>query len=296
MAKSFIAAEFDPRIEKRRRGGVILSGVLFVSTLIGIVVLMILLVDVTVKGLPWLSMEFLTGTPVSADAERIGIRPAILGSAFLMVLTALFAVPVGVGAAIWLEEYARPGRLTDLVHVNISNLAGVPSVVYGILGLGLFVYTLQFGNSILSAALTLALLTLPVIVISSQEAIRAIPSGIRESAYALGATRSQVIFSHLLPLAMPGIMTGTILALSRAVGETAPLVLIGASLAISFGPAHILDDFTALPMLIFAWTEEPGADFRAVAAAAIIVLMAFLLLMNLSAILLRNHFEKNRPE
>src|SRR5690554_3052175 len=241
MAKSFIAAEFDPRIEKRRRGGVILSGVLFVSTLIGIVVLMILLVDVTVKGLPWLSMEFLTGTPVSADAERIGIRPAILGSAFLMVLTALFAVPVGVGAAIWLEEYARPGRLTDLVHVNISNLAGVPSVVYGILGLGLFVYTLQFGNSILSAALTLALLTLPVIVISSQEAIRAIPSGIRESAYALGATRSQVIFSHLLPLAMPGIMTGTILALSRAVGETAPLVLIGASLAISFGPAHILD-------------------------------------------------------
>lgn len=296
MAETFISSAFEPRIEQRRRRGAILAGLLFVSTLIGIVVLMILLVDVVVKGLPWLSAEFLSGTPVSAEAERIGIRPAILGSAFLMLLTALFAVPVGVGAAIWLEEYAPVGRLTDLIQVNISNLAGVPSVVYGILGLGLFVYTLGFGNSVMSAALTLALLTLPVIVISSQEAIRAIPSGIRESAYALGATRSQVIFSHLVPLAMPGIMTGVILALSRAVGETAPLVLIGASLAISFGPAHILDDFTALPMLIYAWTEEPGADFQAVAAAAIIVLMAFLLLMNLSAIMLRNHFEKNRPE
>lgn len=296
MADTFLSSAFEPRIEERRRRGAILAGMLFVATLVGIVVLMILLVDVLVKGLPWLSAEFLSGTPVSADAERIGIRPAILGSAFLMVLTALFAVPVGVGAAIWLEEYARPGRLTDLVQINISNLAGVPSVVYGILGLGLFVYTLGLGNSIMSAALTLALLTLPVIVISAQEAIRAIPSGIRESAYALGATRSQVIFSHLVPLAMPGIMTGVILALSRAVGETAPLVLIGASLAISFGPAHILDDFTALPMLIYAWTEEPGADFQAVAAAAIIVLMAFLLLMNLSAIMLRNHFEKNRPE
>jgi len=286
---------FEPRIAARRRRGAVLAAALFASTLLGVLVLLTLLVDVAVKGLPWLSAEFLTATPVAADAERAGIWPAILGSLFLMVLTAGFAVPVGVGAAIWLEEYAPRGWLARIVQININNLAGIPSVIYGILGLGVFVYALGLGNSVVSAALTLSLLVLPIIVISSQEALRAIPGGIRESAFALGATRSQVIFSHLVPLALPGILTGVILALSRAVGETAPLVLVGASLAISFGPAHLLDEFTALPMLIFLWTEEPGADFQAVAAAAILVLMAFLLLMNLSAILLRNHFERNRP-
>jgi len=273
----------------------VVAGVLFVATLLGVVVLVTLLVQVLVQGLPWLTLGFLSATPVGADAASAGIWPAILGSVFLMILTAAFAVPVGVGAAVWLEEYAYRGWLTRLIQININNLAGIPSVVYGILGLGVFVYALRLGNSIVSASLTLALLVLPIIVIASQEAIRAIPMGIRESAFALGATRSQVIFSHVLPAALPGILTGVILGLSRAVGETAPLVLVGASLAISFGPAHLLDEFTALPMLIFLWTEEPGADFQAVAAAAIIVLMAFILVMNFSAILLRDYFERSRP-
>jgi phosphate transport system permease protein len=274
----------------------VLAVALFAATLLGILVLLTLLVQVLVQGLPWLTLDFLRATPVAADAARTGIWPAILGSLFLMLLTAAFAVPVGVGAAIWLEEYAYRGWLTRLIQININNLAGIPSVVYGILGLGVFVYALRLGNSVVSAALTMALLVLPIIVISSQEAIRAIPQGLRESAFALGATRSQVIFSHVLPAALPGILTGIILGLSRAVGETAPLVLVGASLAISFGPQHLLDEFTALPMLIFLWTEEPGADFQAVAAAAILVLMAFILLMNLSAILLRDYFERSRPQ
>jgi phosphate transport system permease protein len=286
---------FDDRLQGRKTRGVVVAGVLFTATLLGIIVLLTLLVQVLVQGLPWLTLDFLRATPVAADAARTGIWPAILGSLFLMLLTAAFAVPVGVGAAIWLEEYAYRGWLTRLIQININNLAGIPSVVYGILGLGVFVYAMRLGNSVVSAALTMALLVLPIIVISSQEAIRAIPLGLRESAFALGATRSQVIFSHVLPAALPGILTGIILGLSRAVGETAPLVLVGASLAISFGPQHLLDEFTALPMLIFLWTEEPGADFQAVAAAAILVLMAFILLMNFSAILLRDHFERSRP-
>lgn len=285
---------FRPRVGRRRAVGAVVAGVLFLCTTLGILVLAALLIDVATTGLPWLSGRFLTGFP-GATAASSGIYPAIIGSLYLMLLTGLVAVPVGVGAAIYLEEYAGRAWYTRLIQVNINNLAGIPSVVYGILGLAVFVYMLRLGNSLLAAALTLALLVLPIIVISAQEAIRAIPGGLRESAFALGATRSQVIFSHVLPLAMPGIMTGVILALSRAVGETAPLVLIGASLAIHFTPAHVLDDFTAIPMLIFSWTEEPGADFRALAAAAIIVLMAFLLIMNLSAILLRDYFEKRLP-
>jgi phosphate transport system permease protein len=288
------SSPFNPRVRRRKAAGAAVAAILFLSTLIGIVVLLTLIVDIAITGVPWLSKEFLTGFP-GAAAERSGIYPAIIGSLYLMLLTGAFAVPVGVGTAVWLEEYAPRGWYTNLVQVNINNLAGIPSVVYGILGLAVFVYMARFGNSLLSAALTLALLVLPIIVISSQEAIRSIPTGIRESAFAVGATRSQVIVSHLIPIAMPGIMTGVILALSRAMGETAPLVLVGASLAIHFTPAHLLDDFTAIPMLIFSWTEEPGADFRALAAAAIIVLMVFLLIMNLSAILLRDYFEEHRP-
>jgi phosphate transport system permease protein len=285
---------FRPRAARRRAAGAAVAAALFMSTMLGVLVLLVLLIDVAVAGVPWLSSQFLTGFP-GATAASSGIYPAIIGSLYLMLLTGLCAVPVGVGASIWLEEYAPRSWFTRLIQININNLAGIPSVVYGILGLAVFVYMLRLGNSLLAAALTLALLVLPIIVISAQEAIRAIPSGMRESAFALGATRSQVIFSHVVPYAMPGIMTGIILALSRAVGETAPLVLVGASLAIHFTPAHVLDDFTAIPMLIFSWTEEPGADFRALAAAAIIVLMVFLLIMNLSAILLRDYFEKRTP-
>lgn len=287
-------SRFSPRIQMRRRIGQVVAVVLFLCTMLGLIVLATLIVDVLTTGLPWLSRSFITGRPGST-AESSGVWPAIIGSLYLMGIVAVVAVPMGVGAAIYLEEYAVKSRLTQLVQININNLAGIPSVVYGILGLGLFVYLLSLGNSLLAAGLTLSLLILPIVVISSQEALRAIPGGVRESAFALGATRSQVIFHHLLPAALPGILTGVILSLSRAIGETAPLVLVGAALAINYTPASLFDDFTALPMLIFQWTEEPGADFRELAAAAIIVLLAFLLLMNLSAVLLRNHFEKNRP-
>ena len=283
-------SSFNPQLEKRRWYGRIMAGVLFLCTIFGLLVLATLIIDVVTTGAGWLSQSFLTGYP-SATPEGSGIWPALIGSLYLMGVVAVTAVPLGVGTALYLEEYAEAGPFKRLVQVNITNLAGVPSVVYGILGLGVFVYLFAMGSSLLAAGLTLSLLILPIIVISTQEAIRSIPQGVRESAFALGATRSQVIWHHLIPMALPGILTGIILSLSRAVGETAPLVLVGAALAINFTPAHVLDDFTALPMLVFQWTEEPGAAFQELAAAAIIVLLAFLLLMNLSAILLRNYFE-----
>jgi phosphate transport system permease protein len=281
---------FHPQLDKRRRYGTLIAGLLFAATMLGLLVLATLIVDVVTTGSGWLSEQFLTGYP-TARPETSGIWPAIVGSLYLMLVVAATTVPLGVGTALYLEEYADEGGLKRMIQLNITNLAGVPSVVYGILGLGVFVYLFDMGSSLLAAGLTLSLLVLPIVVISAQEALRSIPQGVRESAFALGATRSQVIWHHLIPMALPGIMTGVILSLSRAVGETAPLVLVGASLAINFTPAHLLDDFTALPMLVFQWTEEPGASFQELAAAAIIVLMAFLLLMNLSAILLRNYFE-----
>jgi phosphate transport system permease protein len=267
--------------------------VFFLSTVVGVLVLVTLLVDVVVSGAQWLDPQFLTSYP-SRFAERAGIKSAIVGSLYVIGLTALFAVPIGVASALYLEEYAPRHWLFRVVDINISNLAGVPSVIYGILGLALFVRFLGMGRSVLAGSLTMALLILPVIIISTQEALRAVPQGLRESAFALGATRWQVIWSHLLPTAAPGIMTGIILALSRAIGETAPLIMIGALTFVAFLPTSIMDSFTVLPIQIFNWTSRPQADFRGTAAAAILVLMVILLLMNLSAILLRNRFEKLR--
>jgi len=289
-----VAARFDPKAGQRRRIGLVLGVVLFFSTVFGLMVLIALLVDVVQKGLPWLDWQFLTSYPSRNPAEA-GIKSAIVGSFWMMLLTALFAVPVGVGAAIYLEEYAPRGWFLQLIQLNIANLAGIPSVIYGILGLGLFVRFFGLGRSLLAGALTMSLLVLPTIVISTQEALRAIPQGIRESAYALGATRWQVVSSHLLPIAAPGILTGVILSLSRAMGETAPLIMIGALTFIAFLPSSLLDPFTVLPIQIFNWTARPQEAFRGLAAAAIIVLMVFLLLMNLSAILLRNYYERHRP-
>ncbi len=289
-----VAARFDLRLERRRRLGQILAVVLFFSTLFGLLVLTSLMVDVVRKGVPWLDWQFLTSYP-SRNPEAAGIKSAIVGSFWLMLLTALFSVPIGVGAAIYLEEYAPRGWFLRLIQLNIANLAGIPSVIYGILGLGLFVRFFALGRSLLAGALTMSLLVLPIIVISTQEALRAVPQGIRESAYALGATRWQVVSNHLLPIAAPGILTGIILALSRAVGETAPLVMIGALTFIAFLPESLLDPFTVLPIQIFNWTARPQEAFRGLAAAAIIVLMMFLFLMNLSAILLRNYYERHRP-
>lgn len=294
MSTPAAATRFDPRLKHRQRVGLVLRSLFFLSTVFGVLVLLTLLVDVVVEGLPWLDVAFLTSFP-SRFPEQAGIQSAIVGSLWMMALTALFSVPLGVGAAIYLEEYGRRGWLLRLIQVNIANLAGIPSVLYGLLGLGLFVRFMALERSLLAGALTMTLLILPIIVIATQEALRAVPQGVRESAYALGATRSQVIWSHLLPIATPGIMTGVILALSRAVGETAPLIMIGALTFIAFLPESVMDPFTVLPIQIFNWTARPQETFRELAAAAIIVLMVFLFLMNLSAILLRNYFERNRP-
>lgn len=270
----------------------VLAGLFGIATLFGILVLVTLLVDVVVKGTPWLNAEFLTNFP-SRFPEEAGIYSAIVGSLWVMGLTALIAVPMGVAAAVYLEEYATSGWFLRIVQVNISNLAGIPSVIYGILGLALFVRLVALGSSIMAGALTMSLLILPIIVISTQEAIRAVPQGLRESAYALGATRWQVIWHHVLPVAAPGIFTGVILAVSRAVGETAPLIVVGAATYIPFLPQSVLDRFTVLPIQIFNWTKRPQDEFQYLAAAGIIVLMVFLMLTNLSAILLRNYFEKS---
>jgi phosphate transport system permease protein len=284
---------FELRRSQRKRVGLILAGVLFLATIFGIVVLLALLVDVALTAAPWLDGQFVESLP-SRNPEEAGIWSALIGSLWLMGLTALISVPLGVASALYLEEYAQDGWFLRLIQVNIANLAGVPSVVYGILGLALFVRFAAFGNSLLSGALTLSLLILPIIIISTQEALRSIPSGIRESAYALGATRWQVIYSHVLPMAAPGIMTGVILALSRAIGETAPLILVGALTFVPFVPRGALDQFTALPIQIFNWTARPQDEFRGLAAAAIVILMILLFTMNLTAILLRNYFEERR--
>ncbi len=282
---------FHLRRTRRKRIGMILAGVLFLATILGIVVLVTLLVDVAMQSRAWLDMQFLNSLP-SRFADQAGIKPALYGSLWLMGLTALISVPLGVASAVYLEEYARDGWFLQLIQINIANLAGVPSVVYGILGLALFVRFAALGQSLLAGALTLSLLILPIIIISTQEALRSLPTGLRESAYALGATRWQVIWSHVLPNAAPGIFTGVILALSRAIGETAPLILIGALTFVPFLPQSAMDQFTALPIQIFNWTARPQDEFRGLAAAAIVVLMILLFAMNLSAILLRDYFER----
>ena len=277
-------------IARRRAKGTRLHAMALAATLVGLVVLAILLVQVAVQAAPWLRFGMLTEY-ASRLPERAGLLAALVGTFWLMIITAAFAVPVGVGAAVYLEEYARPGRFVRLVSLNIANLAGVPSVIYGVLGLALFVRTLGFGASFLSGGLTLGLLVLPVIVIATQEALRAIPRGLREASYAVGATRWQTVRAHLLPAAAPGALTGVILALSRAIGDTAPLLVVGAATFLAFLPGSPLDAFSALPVQIYNWTARPQADFQGLAAAGIVVLMAVLLAMNGVAIWLRSRAE-----
>lgn len=286
--------DYFERIGSRHRKGLLLGALFFLATMVGIVVLVTLIVDVLVTGLPWLNATLLTSFP-SRFAEQAGIKSAIVGSLWIILLTTVIAVPIGLASAVYLEEYAPRNWFFRAIQVNIANLAGVPSVLYGILGLAVFVRFFALERSLLAGALTMALLILPVIIISAQEALRAVPQGIRESAYALGATRSQVIWSHLLPIAAPGILTGVILSISRAIGETAPLILIGALSYVAFLPSSVMDAFTVLPIQIFNWTSRPQEEFQELAAAAIIVLLAVLMVLNLSAILLRNYFEANRP-
>ena len=256
----------------------------------------------------WFTSDFIS-RPQSSEALIAGVRTAILGSLWTILFTILLAFPLGVGAAIYLEEYATDNWLNRTIRTNINNLAGVPSIVYGILGLAIFVRTLEpltsgaifglvdpttaNGRTVLAAGLTLGLLVLPIIIINAQEAIRAVPQSLRKASYGLGATKWQTVWSHVLPNAMPGILTGTILAISRAIGETAPLVVVGASTAISFDPTSPFSKFTTLPIQIYQWTSRPQDEFRALAAAAILVLLIILLSLNASAILLRNRFSRS---
>jgi phosphate transport system permease protein len=268
------------------------SAVLFAGTVVGVIALVTLIWTILDHGWARLVADpaaFLTSF-VSRFPARAGIKAALVGSAYLMVLTALFCFPVGVGAAVYLEEFAPRNRLTNFVETNIANLAGVPSVVYGLLGLGIFVRLLRMGPSLLAGALTLAVMSLPVIIVAAREAIRAVPESIRLGAFALGATRWQTVRRQVLPAALPGTLTGTILALSRAIGETAPLLVIGLPIVIFTLPGDVRDPVSALPLLIFDWTSRPQPAFAEAAAAASIVLLALLLAMNAVAIFLRNRY------
>lgn len=256
-----------------------------------LIVLAVLFGRIFIQGLPYLDWQFMNSLP-SRKPEEAGIYTALNGTIWLMMVVVPVTMILGVGAAIYLEEYAKKNRFTTFIQVNISNLAGVPSVVYGLLGLTLFVRTFAFGKSVLAAGLTMSLLVLPVIIVSAQEAIRAVPSSFREASYAMGATKWTTILRVVLPASLPGILTGSILALSRAIGETAPLVVLGIPLFLAFLPNSVFDEFTALPMQIYNWTSRPQDEFHALAAAGIIVLLALLIVMNSVAIMIRNKFSK----
>jgi phosphate transport system permease protein len=271
--------------------GRLFQAALLLSLAVGLITLGTLLFDVLQKGIPYVDGILLTEPP-SANPDRAGARPAILATIYIGVLLILFTVPLGVGTAIYLEEYASKERWYNrLLEVNIQNLAAVPSIVYGILGLAFLVRGLGLGRVLLAGALILTLLVLPTIIIAAREAIRAVPDSIRQGAYALGATQWQVVWRQVLPAALPGIATGSILSLSRAIGETAPLLLIGALTYVAFDPT-LMGSFTALPVQIYNWTKQPQDEFKLLAAAAIVVLLMILLTLNALAIFLRNRYQK----
>jgi phosphate transport system permease protein len=287
----------DSRIGHAPRGdrvrGTLFKGAMFASLALGLVVLAALLLDVVIEAAPRLNGDLLSHFP-SGIPENAGAQSAIMGTIWVITLTALFCIPVGVGAAIYLEEYADRTRWWNrLIELNIQNLAAVPSIVYGILGLAFLVRGIfGLGQVVLAGALTLGLLVLPIVIIASREAIRAVPDSIRQGSLALGATQWQTIRRQVLPAAIPGIATGSILALSRAIGEAAPLVLLGALTFITFNPEGLNSAFTVLPIQIFNWISRPQDEFKVLAAAAIVVLLLILLAMNATAILLRNKYQR----
>jgi phosphate transport system permease protein len=283
---------FEPALMRRKLTGTIFYGACLAAIGILLLALMALLVDVLLKGLPWLDADFLTRPP-SSRPERAGILPALAGSLEIGVLVGLMTFPTGVAAAIYLQEYASDSRLNRLLQTNIGNLAGVPSIIYGILGLGLFVRLLDLGPTVLAGALTLTLLILPVVIIASIEALKAVPHAQREGAYALGATRWQMVRRSVLPAAAPGIMTGIILAMARAIGEAAPLIVIGAFTFVTFLPNPISGQYTVLPIQIFGWAGRPQADFQGISAAAIIVILALMLALNGLALIVRARLSKH---
>ena len=262
------------------------------ATSIGLIMLAILLIKIGMDGLHRISLDFFTDLP-SRRPEHAGILTAWVGTLWIMVTTALFAIPIGIGAGIYLEEYVKRGRWSSFLEINIANLAGVPSIIYGLLGLELFVRVLHLGQSILAGSLTLALLILPIVIVSTREAIKTVPKTLREASYALGASKWQTIWYQVLPASSGGIMTGIILALSRAIGETAPLIVVGALMYVPFVPRTVFDSFTVLPIQIYNWVTRPQSGFLVNAAAGIIVLMGITFIMNGAAVFLRNRWQKN---
>lgn len=258
----------------------------------GIAFLGLLLFHVTKEGIGWVDLQFLSDFP-SRFPEKAGIKSALYGTLWLISLTAVISIPISICAAIYMEEYSKKGVLNQFIEINIQNLAGIPSIVYGILGLAIFVRFFGLDRSVLAGSLTMSLLIMPVIIVASREAIRAVPNSIRYAAFALGATRWQMVRAHVLPMAAPGILTGVILALSRAIGETAPLIMIGALTYVAFTPEGPMDSFTALPIQIFNWASRPQEKFHQLAAGGIIVLLVVLLLMNATAIIIRQRAERN---
>jgi len=262
----------------------------FVVSLAGLLILGVFLYQIAEKGIGRVDWQFVTSLP-SRFAERAGIFTALMGTIWIMVLTAIFAIPLGVMAAIYLEEYAKRTRFGNILEINISNLAGVPSIIYGILGLEVFARTFQLGNSLLTGSLTLALLVLPIIIVSTREALRAIPLSLREGSYALGASKWQTIYRLILPSAAGSIMTGVILALSRAIGEAAPLIVAGALVYVPFAPSSPMDEYSVLPIQIFNWVSRPQEAFETNAAAGIIVLLLVTFVLNGIAVIYRNHLQ-----
>ena len=268
-------------------------GLALAAVVLPLLLLAILIVDVIIDSSGRLGLDFLSSYP-SRKPEQAGILPGLVGSIYLILLTAAMALPIGVGAALYLEEYGKKGRLSNLIEVNISNLAGVPSIIYGLLGLEVFVRTVGMGRSLLAGAATMALLILPIIIMASREALRTVPLSVREGAYALGATHWQVTRRVVLPMAFPGILTGAILAVSRAIGEAAPLIVVGALAYIAFLPDSVSSPFTVLPIQIFNWVSRPQEEFLQNAAAGSVVLLVTLLILNSMAIYLRGRLQKRR--
>jgi phosphate transport system permease protein len=298
------AGPADNLLRKRHRREAIFIVLGIAATSVGLIALAMLVVDLAISGLTRINPDFFMNFP-SRKAGQAGILSAWVGSLLVILVTASIGIPLGVAAGIYLEEYAPKNLWTNIIEINVSNLAGVPSIVYGLLALGLFVYGFGFGRSILTAGLTLALLILPIIIVSTREAIRAVPWSLREAAYGVGATKWQVTRDHVLPAAIPGVLTGVIIGISRAIGETAPLITIGALSFIAFLPpapitsefpflsfAWLFEGFTVLPIQLFNWVSRPGKDFHANAAAAGLVLLAITLMLNAVAIYFRYQLRK----
>ncbi|MEN9205766.1 MAG: phosphate ABC transporter permease PstA [Thermostichales cyanobacterium BF4_bins_65] len=285
------ASRFNPRLDRRHRIGKVFEIICFLGTIAALILLVLLMIRVFSEGLARLDRNAFFAYPSQLNPQEAGFRASLLGSLWILILTVMMALPIGVGAAVYLEEYAPKNRFTEILELNITNLAGVPSVVYGMLGLGLFVRLMRLGPVVLAGAMTTALVILPVIIVAAREAIRAVPQSFRQASYGLGATRWQTISNHVLPYAVPGILTGTIIAMSRAIGDAAALLVVGGLVFVQADPG-LFSRFTVLPLQIFFSIGQPQLAFRQLAAAGIIILLIVLLVLNATAIYLRSRFER----